>query len=434
MKKCLVLLNVCLLASSTRSAVHVFVEDSNGAAAIKYECTAGEVVRSFALDVSLDKGRVVGITNFFRGVSKVGAQGYGVFPAAFRDYITVSSGTNANWTVSGYTPLAVVADSPGNTLPGLNSNGVTLELGGLWDAATPATFPPAAGTLCLLQVSEPAQVSVAANATRGGVVSASSGVSITPIFAGALVIPPGNAPAITNEPASLTVCAGSPAVFRVGATGWGLTYQWQVSGAGGMAFTNISATATNANYTNLLATLADDGNQYQVTVGGAGGPSVTSAPPAVLSVNTPATASAGSNQTICAGGSTAGLGGSVGGGATGGTWSSSGTGTFAPNATTLNATYNPSAADIAAGTVSLTLSSTGQLAPCGAATAQVALIIRGPVGIQLAKEVITISFAGGELETAPAVEGPWTGTGNRSGTYTNSVTEGPARFYRVHYP
>src|SRR5437763_11433310 len=110
-------------------------------------------------------------------------------------------------------------------------------------------------------------------------------------------------------------------------------------------------------------------------VSGACNPAVTATPPAVLTVNTPATASAGGNQAICAGSSTAGLGGSVGGGATGGTWSSSGTGTFLPDATVLNATYNPSAADITAGTVTLTLTSTGQTAPCGPATAQVIVTI-----------------------------------------------------------
>src|SRR5580765_7685337 len=117
MKKLFVLLIVCLLAAPARSSVRVFVQDTNGAAAIKYECTAGEVVRSFALNVSVDKGRIVGISDFFRGESKVGAKGYGIFPAAFRDYITVSSGTNANWDASDYTPLAVLADSPTNTLP-----------------------------------------------------------------------------------------------------------------------------------------------------------------------------------------------------------------------------------------------------------------------------------------------------------------------------
>ncbi len=88
-----------------------------------------------------------------------------------------------------------------------------------------------------------------------------------------------------------------------------------------------------------------------------------------------ATASAGANQSIYAVNSTAGLGGSVGGGATGGVWSSSGTGVFSPNSTALNATYTPSLADDTAGSVTLTLTSTGQLSPCGPATAQVVVTI-----------------------------------------------------------
>ena len=179
---------------------------------------------------------------------------------------------------------------------------------------------------------------------------------------------------ITQQPTNQTLCAGSPAIFSEDATGAGLTYQWQVSQDGGRTFTNVSATATNAGYTNLTTTPADNGNQYRVIVSGLAG-NATSAPPAVLTVNVPATATAGGNQTICAGSVTAGLGGTVGGGAAGGAWSSSGTGTFAPDATTLNATYIPSAADITAGTLTLTLSSTGQTWPCGAATAQVVLTI-----------------------------------------------------------
>jgi hypothetical protein len=124
----------------------------------------------------------------------------------------------------------------------------------------------------------------------------------------------------------------------------------------------------------MAPTLADNGNQYQVVVSGEGA-SATSAPPAVLTVNAPATATASLNQTICAGSATAGLGGTVGGGATGGTWSSSGTGSFVPDTTTLNATYTPSAADITAGTVTLTLSASGQLSPYTSATAQVVLTI-----------------------------------------------------------
>ncbi|MCX6915828.1 MAG: YDG domain-containing protein, partial [Verrucomicrobia bacterium] len=182
-------------------------------------------------------------------------------------------------------------------------------------------------------------------------------------------------PAITSQPASLTKCASSAATFSVTATGTDLTYQWQVSADGGVTFTNISDTETNTSYTVAATTLAESGLKYHVIVSGACSPAQTSAPPAVLTVNAPATASAGANQTICSSGLTAGLGGTVGGGATGGTWSSPGAGTFTPNATTLNATYTPSAADKTAGTVTLTLTTTGQQTPCSAVTTQVVVTV-----------------------------------------------------------
>ena len=45
-----------------------------------------------------------------------------------------------------------------------------------------------------------------------------------------------------------------------------MTYQWQVSQDGGTTFTNISDSATNASYTNLVTQLTDSGNEYQVIV------------------------------------------------------------------------------------------------------------------------------------------------------------------------
>jgi len=68
----------------------------------------------------------------------------------------------------------------------------------------------------------------------------------------------------------------------------------------------------------------------------------------------PATVDAGADQTICSGDDVT-LSGSFGGGASSASWSTSGDGTFSPNATTMSATYIPGAADIAAGSVSLTL-------------------------------------------------------------------------------
>jgi hypothetical protein len=185
----LVLLIALLTAGFSQAEVQVFIQNSNGVAWVQYVCTAGEVVRSFALDVSVDRGQILNVSSFFRGDSKAGATGYGIFPASFRDHITVGSGTNIDWTANGYTPVAVPADSPNDTLPGLNSSGVTLELGALWDPTDSAAAPGAAGTLCALTLSQPARVSVAPNTSRGGVVNAFSGVAISPVFTGAIIGP-----------------------------------------------------------------------------------------------------------------------------------------------------------------------------------------------------------------------------------------------------
>jgi hypothetical protein len=210
MKQHFVILSLCLLSASACASVQVFVEDTNGTALIKYRCTGGEVVRAFALDVTLNHGVVLGISNFFRGESTANARGYGIFPASFRDRITITSGTNVDWNVSGYTPLAVVADKPAGTQPGLNSPGVTLEFGALWDSSILAAAPDASGTLCSLQISEPAVVSVAANAARGGVVSASPDNFIVPLFTSALVDPTAIITAITlsNGVARITFRGG----------------------------------------------------------------------------------------------------------------------------------------------------------------------------------------------------------------------------------
>jgi len=143
-----------LFTASSPAEVRVFIQDSDSLAFVKYECTAGEVVRAFALDVTVDKGRILGITNFLRGPGTAGNPGYGIFPASFRDHITVGPGTNVNWGMAEYTPLGVVADNPGGTHPGLGSAGVTLEFGGLWDPTDPAAVPATMGTLCSLSISE----------------------------------------------------------------------------------------------------------------------------------------------------------------------------------------------------------------------------------------------------------------------------------------
>ena len=170
--------------------VRVFVQSSNAVARVNYECTAGEVVRAFALDVSVDTGRIIGVSDYFRGLSTAENQGYGIFPASFRDNITVDPQNNINWNASEYTPLAVMADNQLDTLAGLNSSGVTLELGGLWDPNVPEAVPKPTGTLCSLHISSGTTVTIKANHSRGGVVLSEPGIILDPVFTGAFVQPP----------------------------------------------------------------------------------------------------------------------------------------------------------------------------------------------------------------------------------------------------
>lgn len=86
-------------------------------------------------------------------------------------------------------------------------------------------------------------------------------------------------PVITNEPSSMSVILGQPASFSVGAVGTSPAYQWRMGG------TPI-ADATNNSYSIASAADADAGS-YDVIVTTIYG-SVTSSPPAVLTVFDPA--------------------------------------------------------------------------------------------------------------------------------------------------
>src|SRR5262249_58935531 len=87
-----------------------------------------------------------------------------------------------------------------------------------------------------------------------------------------------------------------------------------------------------------------------------------------------ATVNAGLDQTVCASSPQVQLAGVVGGGASSGTWSG-GAGTFSPSASVLNAVYTPSASEIAAGGVTLTLTTDDPAGPCAALSDQMRITI-----------------------------------------------------------
>ncbi|OCX51945.1 hypothetical protein BEL04_18265 [Mucilaginibacter sp. PPCGB 2223] len=130
------------------------------------------------------------------------------------------------------------------------------------------------------------------------------------------------------------------------ATVAGATYSW----TGPNGFTSVLQNPVIHN-----VALADSGI-YKVTV--TVNACTSAATSTTVAINKPLIAYAGNNQVTCANSPNTTLTGSIIGDTHNGIWSTSGSGTFLPNNTSLSATYIPSAADITAGGVSLTLSST----------------------------------------------------------------------------
>jgi hypothetical protein len=125
-------------------------------------------VRGFALDIFLDTDvNIVDVNEFHVGESNSVTPGYGVFPSNFAEYIDPE---DPDWDNSDYTPLADPEDYPDDTLAGLDTNGITVELGSLYVGE--ANAPTASGTLLEFTVesNQFKKISLALNQIRGGVV------------------------------------------------------------------------------------------------------------------------------------------------------------------------------------------------------------------------------------------------------------------------
>jgi hypothetical protein len=141
------------------------------------------------------------------------------------------------------------------------------------------------------------------------------------------------------------VCVGSD--INLTATG-GVSYNW--SGAG------ITASTQNQQNPSIAGATVGMSGSYVVTVTNGDGCTATASTAvtvAACACPNPATIAAPSSVAVCAG-SSANLSVTLGGGATSATWATSGSGTF--NVTTgINVVYTPSAADIAAGSVTINI-------------------------------------------------------------------------------
>src|SRR5205085_2697264 len=92
-------------------------------------------------------------------------------------------------------------------------------------------------------------------------------------------------PVVTTNPASQTICAGSPVTFTAASTSNASdqTVQWQISTDGGATFNNIAG-ATSTTYSFTVAA-SDDGHKFRAVFTDACGTTNTTA--ATLTVNIP---------------------------------------------------------------------------------------------------------------------------------------------------
>ena len=265
-------------------------------------------------------------------------------------------------TISAGPAQSICANNPTVTLAG----NVTNAGGVAWSTSGSGTFTPDPDTTNLQYHPSPADISsgsitLTITSQKNGLckaVSAQSIITFTP------------APTI-NAGTDTTVCAG-PNLLGIQLNGLVTVASgvlWATSGSG---IFNPNDSTNNAYYSFSTTDFASSTITLTLTSKGNGNCNAVTAK-RVITLTPPPSANAGANQTICADATNININGTVTN-ATGGQWTSSGTGTFSPNTTTLNGTYTPSAADKTNGNIQLTLSTTGTGA-CPAATSPLTLVI-----------------------------------------------------------
>jgi gliding motility-associated-like protein len=259
------------------------------------------------------------------------------------------------------------------------------------------------------------------NTSVPNMTSAEAGTYSVTVTVNGCTGPAGTVNAVVDQPASVnagidqTVCANNAAVTLSGIVGGGTTTgQWSTSGTGTFLPGN---TSLSASYTPSAADTAAGSVTITLTSTNNGAcPAVNDA--MVITITNAPVANAGTNQTVCANNAAVTLNGSVST-AAGGVWSTSGTGTFSPDSTALNATYTPSAADTAAGTVTLTLTTTGN-GSCLAATGQVVITITDAPNVNPGSNISVCRNNPNVSLNGSVSGGATTGTWSTSGTGTFS--------------
>jgi hypothetical protein len=184
----------------------------------------------------------------------------------------------------------------------------------------------------------------------------------------------------SQQPSPTTVCGGQPVKFVSKATnsgsGGAITYQWQES-SDNIAFANINNAGVYGGTTTDTLSISNstglNGKYYRLRAVAGVCNSVFSTSALLNTTGAAPTSFAGADATMCAIPSTSysittatSANGNI-------SWTTTGTGTFS-SLNIINPVYTPSAADLAAGNVTLILVTTGTAA-CSALAAQDALVL-----------------------------------------------------------
>ena len=237
-----------------------------------------------------------------------------------------------------------------------------------------------------------------------------------------LTLTPCPCPAITGSVSGGgTICAGDSAMVTVTLTGGAPPYTVTLDNGGGVqtGSSPLNFTVSPSTTTTYSVTSATDSNGCLANVTGS----------ATVTVNQPpTTATAGGPQTICANGTTSGLGGNSPAIGTG-SWSvvSGGTGTFNPNSGTPNATFTHTG-----GSGPIVVRWTISNAPCPDSTADVTITInQAPTtatvgGPQTICSGGTTAGLGGNAPTSGT--GSWSIVSGGTGTFNPNASSPNATF------
>jgi gliding motility-associated-like protein len=321
-----------------------------------------------------------------------------------------------NTMLVNFSPSPVVNAGSSQTVCANNSTmtlsgSVTTATGGIWSTNGTGTFVPNNTSLNTQYVPSAADI---ANGSVVFTLTSTGNGNCFPVT-NTCVVSISPAPVVSAGPSVQIVCKNNPN-YQLNGTSTTGSVTWSSNGTGTFSpNANIlnpiyfSSTAdTTAGSVVIFITSSNNGGCNPVTT------SITLTYVSTITVN------AGPSQTVCSNNPNVSLNGASTTSA--GVWNSSGTGIFSPSANSLTTTYIPSAADIGAGMVTLTLTTTNNGGCLPIKSTMTVIITPGPTANAGPNQTVCANAASVALSGSFAIAtgAVWSSSG--SGTFTPNNT------------